>query len=92
MHLAKPKSLQADLRDLYKAALAAFEKGNHQYAVELFREILRQEPTLLDARSQLREVELDRIGCKSNCRYRFRGADRTATGGQFHRSVPPYQR
>jgi hypothetical protein len=80
MHIAKPKRLQADLRDLYKAALAAFEKGSHQYAIELVREILRQEPTLLDARSQLREVELDRIGCKSNCRGRFCGADRTATG------------
>jgi len=43
--------------DLYKRARDAVERANYDYAVELLREVLRQEPGYEDARSILRVTE-----------------------------------
>jgi tetratricopeptide (TPR) repeat protein len=43
--------------DLYQKACDAVERANYDYAVELFREVLRQEPEYKDARLALRGTE-----------------------------------
>lgn len=51
--------------DLYKRAREAVERGNFDYAVELLREVLRQEPQYEDARSILRATERRRAEATS---------------------------
>jgi len=43
--------------DLYRKACEAVERANYGYAVELYREVLRQQPEHLDARVALRGTE-----------------------------------
>jgi len=45
------------VEDLYKKACDAVERANYAYAVELFREVLRQNPEYPDARMALRGTE-----------------------------------
>lgn len=45
------------VEDLYKRALDAVERNNYGYAVEILREVLRQDPNYEDARSILRASE-----------------------------------
>jgi tetratricopeptide (TPR) repeat protein len=47
--------------DLYKKACDAVERANYDYAIELFREVLRQDPKYPDARIALRGTERRRI-------------------------------
>ena len=49
-----PRSLQ----DLYNRAFAAFERGNMDYAIDLFGSVLKEEPRLLVARRYLRAAEI----------------------------------
>lgn len=44
-------------QDLYQKACDAVERGNYDYAIELFREVLRREPQRPDARIALRGTE-----------------------------------
>jgi len=45
------------VEELYEKACDAVERANYDYAVELFREVLRQDPDFLDARIALRGTE-----------------------------------
>lgn len=47
--------------DLYKKACDAVERANYDYAVELFREVLRQDPEYPEARIALRGTERRRV-------------------------------
>jgi tetratricopeptide (TPR) repeat protein len=49
------------VEDLYNKACEAVERANYDYAVELFREVLRQEPDYPDARVALRGTERRRV-------------------------------
>jgi tetratricopeptide (TPR) repeat protein len=49
------------VQDLYQKACDAVERANYDYAVELFREVLRQEPQYPDARMALRGTERRRL-------------------------------
>jgi len=47
--------------DLYRRACEALETGNYDYAIELFREVLRQNPEYPNARVALRGAERRRL-------------------------------
>ncbi len=49
------------VEDLYRKACDAVERANYDYAVELFREVLRQDPQYPDARIALRGTERRRL-------------------------------
>jgi tetratricopeptide (TPR) repeat protein len=49
------------VEDLYNKACEAVERANYDYAVELFREVLRQQPDYPDARVALRGTERRRV-------------------------------
>lgn len=49
------------IEDLYNKACDAVERANYDYAVELFREVLRQDPEFPDARVALRGTERRRV-------------------------------
>jgi tetratricopeptide (TPR) repeat protein len=49
------------VEDLYKKACDAVERANYDYAIELFREVLRQNPEYPDARLALRGTERRRL-------------------------------
>ncbi len=49
------------VEDLYKRACDAVERSNYGYAIELFREVLRQNPDYPDARIALRGTERRRL-------------------------------
>ena len=49
------------VEDLYSKACDAVERANYDYAVELFREVLRHNPEYPDARNALRGTERRRI-------------------------------
>ncbi len=48
-------------KDLYAKAREAVERANYDYAVELFRQVLRQDPEYQDARKVLRGTERRRL-------------------------------
>ena len=49
------------VKDLYDKACEAFNKGNYDYAVELYREVLRLSPDYANARVLLRGTERRRL-------------------------------
>ena len=49
------------LDDLYRRACEALERGNYDYAIEMFREVLRQNPEYPNARVALRGSERRRL-------------------------------
>ena len=49
------------VQDLYSKACDAVERANYDYAVELFREVLRHNPEYPDARNALRGTERRRV-------------------------------
>lgn len=53
------------VEELYKKACDAVERGVYDYAIELFREVLRQNPQYPDARLALRATERRRVQEKS---------------------------
>ena len=54
----KLKDVSKRCRDLYTRGTKAFTSKNYQYAVEMFRETLKLEPTLTEVRAKLREAQL----------------------------------
>ena len=54
----KLKDVSKRCRDLYTRGTKAFTSKNYQYAVEMFRETLKLEPTLTEVRTKLREAQL----------------------------------
>jgi tetratricopeptide (TPR) repeat protein len=58
------KALRDRELKLYRTACEAAEKQNYKYAIDLFRDLLRRRPGLLEVRAKLREVQLGKIGGK----------------------------
>ncbi len=46
---------------LYEAGIKALEQQNPQYAIDMLRSFLRDEPGVLEVRQKLREIELGKI-------------------------------
>lgn len=62
MEIKKPEHLKTRERRLYEAGLKAAEQENYKYAVEMFRDLLKTEPGVLEVRQKLRETALKRNG------------------------------
>ncbi len=77
----------ASVRELYNKGIAALQKNNLDYAVDLFVEVLRQEPALYDAREALRATQHKRAGAKTGGFFNFSkkllGSATTLTKGQL---------
>lgn len=75
------------VEDLYTKACDAVERANYDYAVELFREVLRQNPEYPDARAALRGTERRRAQEKGRSAFGALGAPvralATALKGRF---------
>lgn len=52
------------LRELFDKGRAAYNKANYDYAVTLFMEVLRQEPSFITAREFLRATQMKKSGGK----------------------------
>ena len=66
MKVKKLKHLSERQVKLFDTGLNAAEKRNYQYATEIFRNLLRQEPGVLEVREKLREIEFQRVGGQAN--------------------------
>ena len=66
MEIKKLKHLSDRHVKLFDTGINAAEKRNYQYATEILRNLLRQEPGLLEVREKLREIELQRIDGQPN--------------------------
>lgn len=53
-----------NVRDLFNKGVAAFEKKNVDYAVDLFLSVLKAEPRILEARKYLRAAAMKRMRSK----------------------------
>jgi tetratricopeptide (TPR) repeat protein len=54
------------VKGLYDRGVQAAEQKNYKYAIDMFREVLKKEPGILEVRDQLRSVQLERIGGSAN--------------------------
>ncbi len=59
-----PEDAPKKIRDLYNKGLAAFERKNFDYAIDLFLSVLKVEPRLLKAREHLHSAEIRRSKTK----------------------------
>ena len=66
MDIKKLKHLSERHVKLFDTGLNAAEKRNFQYATEIFRSLLKQEPGVLEVREKLREIDLQRVGGEVN--------------------------
>jgi len=82
--------LRANVREIHEKGIAALQKNNLDYAIELFMQVLRQEPACFDTRQALRATQHRRAGNKSGGLFKkFLGATNTMTKGRLAlRSVP----
>lgn len=62
MEIKKIKHLKKKHAKLYEAGLKATEQRNLKYAIDMFRQVLHEEPGVLEIREKLRAVEMQRIG------------------------------
>ncbi len=54
-------SVTGNIKELYNKGVAAFERGNYDYSVDLFFSCVEMEPRLLAARKYLRSAEIRRF-------------------------------
>lgn len=59
-----PEEAPKKIRDLYSKGVAAFERKNIDYAIDLFLSVLQTEPRLLKAREYLHSAEMQRMKTK----------------------------
>jgi tetratricopeptide (TPR) repeat protein len=60
------KALKGKAKRLYETAEDAVRLKNYKYAADMYRTVLKIEPTVLEARKKLREAQMAAIGGKSN--------------------------
>lgn len=60
------RHVSKQLRGLYDRGVKAAEQKNYKYAIDMFREVLKREPGLLDVREQLRQAQLAKVGGEGN--------------------------
>lgn len=58
----EPNDVSPALRKLHERAMDALEKKNYDYAAQMFRELLLKEPGFNEARLNLRQAQLEKIG------------------------------
>jgi tetratricopeptide (TPR) repeat protein len=76
--------LRANVREIHEKGIAALQKNNLDYAIELFMQVLRQEPGCFDTRQALRATQHRRAGNKSGGLFKkFLGATNTMTKGRL---------
>jgi len=76
--------LRANVRELYDKGVAALQKNNLDYAIELFMQVLRSEPACYDAREALRATQHRRSATRSKGLFsRVWGATNTMTKGRL---------
>ncbi len=76
--------LRANVREIHEKGIAALQKNNLDYAIELFMQVLRQEPGCFDTRQALRATQHRRSGNKSGGLFKkFLGATNTMTKGRL---------
>lgn len=76
--------LRAHVRESYDKGVAALQKNNLDYAIELFMQVVRQEPSCYDARQALRATQHKRSGTRSGGMFKkFLGATNTMTKGRL---------
>ncbi len=61
MDIKKLKHINKKKLKLYEAGIKALEQQNPQYAIDMLRSFLRDEPGVLEVRQKLREIELGKI-------------------------------
>ena len=66
LEIKKLKHLSQRHVKLFDTGVNAAEKRNYQYAIDIFRNLLKQEPGVLEVRKKLREIELERFGGEIN--------------------------
>ena len=74
LEIKKLKHLSPRHVKLFDTGLNAAEKRNYQYAIEIFRNLLKQEPGVLEVRKKLREIEIERFGGQVNAIRRVLGS------------------
>lgn len=62
----KPEQVSRKVRELYERGVAAYERGNLDYAVEVLSSCLDLEPRLLAARKYLRAAEIKKLRAKAD--------------------------
>jgi len=76
--------LRANVRELYDKGVAALQKNNLDYAIELFMQVLRSEPACYEAREALRATQHRRAATRSGGLFkRVWGATNTMTKGRL---------
>jgi tetratricopeptide (TPR) repeat protein len=76
--------LRASLRELHDKGIAALQKNNLDYAIQLFMQVLRAEPGCFDTRQALRATQHRRMGSRSGGLFRkFLGSTNAMTKGRL---------
>jgi tetratricopeptide (TPR) repeat protein len=76
--------LRANLRELHDKGVAALQKSNLDYAIQLFMQVLRAEPACFDTRQALRATQHRRAGARSGGLFRkFLGSTNAMTKGRL---------
>ena len=76
--------LRPNLRELHDKGIAALQKDNLDYAVQLFMQVLRSEPGCFDSRQALRATQHRRAGNRSGGLFRkFLGSTNAMTKGRL---------
>jgi len=84
--------LRANVREIYEKGVAALQKNNLDYAIELFMQVVRQEPACFDARQALRATQHRRAGNQSGGLFKkFPGATNTMTKGRLALRSDPFE-
>lgn len=71
------------LREMYDKGIAAIQKNNLDYAINLLSTVLRQEPSFFEARQALRAAQFKRAGGKTSFFRKLVGAASALTKGQL---------
>lgn len=76
--------LRANLREYHEKGVAALQKNNLDYAIELFMRVLREEPACFESRQALRATQHRRSATRSGGLFKkFLGATNTMTKGRL---------
>ena len=76
--------LRANLRELHDKGVAALQKSNLDYAIQLFMQVLRAEPACFDTRQALRATQHRRAGARSGGLFRnLLGSTNAMTKGRL---------
>lgn len=76
--------LRMNLRELHDKGMAALQKNNLDYAVELFMQVLKAEPACFDTRQALRATQHRRAASKSGGLFKkFLGSTNAMTKGRL---------